>query len=131
MRNNFPFMQDIDNLQFWADVEDELPIMARITARVLPTAACSTDTERFFKVTKAVCSDHRSSLSPDTVNMCASMHEWLTEKYLFKDKKGARRDGVSSRFTTLSVDLELINPTELSDDDKEDDEEDDDEEDEG
>jgi hypothetical protein len=50
------------------------------------------------------------------------MHEWLTEKYLFKDKKGARRDGVSSRFTTLSVDLELMNPTELSDDD--DDEED-------
>ena len=52
------------------------------------------------------------------------MHEWLTEKYLFKDKKGASRDGVSSRFTTLSVDLELINPTELSDDDEEDDEED-------
>ena len=60
--------------------------------------------------------------------MCASMHEWLTEKYVFKDKKGARRDGVLSRFTTLSVDLELINPTELSD--EEEDGEDDDEEDE-
>ena len=47
------------------------------------------------------------------------MHEWLTEKYIFKDKKGARREGASSRFTTLGVDLELTNLTDLSDDDDE------------
>jgi hypothetical protein len=108
----------INNLQFWADHEDELPLMSRFAARILPSAACSTDSERFFKVTKAVCSDHRASLAGDTINMCASMHEWLTDKYLYTDKKGHRRDGVSNRFANLSVDLEVLSPTELSDDDE-------------
>jgi hypothetical protein len=100
--------------------------------RSLHSMGASTDAERFFKVTKAVCADHRSTLKPDMVNICASLNVWLTDKYMYRDCKEASRKQKSNRFTSLNVNLEMLNLQDAgtldSDDDSDDDDDDDDEE---
>ena len=39
---------ETDPLKFWADMQDHLPILARMARRALATPACSTDAERLF-----------------------------------------------------------------------------------
>ena len=103
-------------LHFWGEEERVIPLISRSAARVLPTTALSTDAERFFKVTKAVCSDHRSCLLPDTVNMCSSMHLWLTERYGYTDAKSSTREKKSVRFASLNANLEVESPTAIDSD---------------
>ena len=82
--------------------------------------ASSTDAERFFKTTKAICADHRSLLSPDMVNMCSSLNVWLTDENDYRDSREANRAGKSKRFTTLSANLQMIVPTETNSEDDDD-----------
>jgi hypothetical protein len=121
----------VDVLTFWPSVEELYPIWARIALRILPTMGASTDAERFFKVTKAVCADHRSTLKPDMVNICASLNVWLTDKYMYRDCKEASRKQKSNRFTSLNVNLEMLNLQDAgtldSDDDSDDDDDDEEE----
>ena len=88
--------------------------------------ASSTDAERFFKITKAICADHRSLLSPDMVNICASLNVWLTDDIQHHNSREASRQGKSKRFTTFSANLQMIVPVDdISDDEEENDDEDD------
>ncbi len=98
--------EGVDALTFWAANETQFKICARIAARVFATMTSSTDAERFFKITKAVCADHRSLLSPDMVNICASLNVWLTDDGEHNDStREVSRQGKSKRFTTFSANL--------------------------
>ena len=91
--------------------------------------ASSTNAERFLKITKAVCADHRSTLSADMVNICAFLNVRLTEEYEYRDSKEAIRQGKGKRQsrkeqTTLNANLEMILPAEsYSEEDVEDEDE--------
>ena len=60
-------------LLFWTEVHLSFPILWRIARRVLPTPASSTDVERLFSVCGLICTDRRGNLSPEHVNMLASL----------------------------------------------------------
>ena len=96
--------------------------MGKNCARVFATMASSTDVERFFKITKAVCADHRSTLSSDMVNICASLNVWLTDELDYRDSKEASRQGKSKRFTTLNANLEMVVPVDDDSEDEDDEE---------
>ena len=119
--------EGVDPLTFWAVNEKQFKIWSSIAARVFATMASSTDAERFFKTTKAICADHRSLLSPDMVNIYSSLYVWLTDENYCRHSREAIRTGKSNRFTTLSADLQMIVP---ADEDSEDDDDIDDDNDE-
>ena len=61
-------------LLFWTEVPLSFPILWRIARRVHPTPASSTDVERLFSVCGLICTDLRGNLSPEHVNMLASLN---------------------------------------------------------
>ena len=61
-------------LLFWTEIPLSFPILWRIARRVLPTPASSTDVERLFSVCGLICTDLRGNLSPEHVNMLASLN---------------------------------------------------------
>ncbi len=62
-----------DTLQFWADSQSVLPILFRISARLLPTMTSSTDVERMFSCIGRVINPQRASLSGDDTNLLTIM----------------------------------------------------------
>jgi len=109
--------------EFWATHEDQFPIWTRICSRIAPNMACSTDVERYFKITKRVCADQRDHMSPYMINILSTLYMWLVEEKEHRDGKADKREELNSRFITLSRDLQMVVPlnsdidTDVSDDD--------------
>ena len=98
-----------------------MKILFRIVKIVFPISPCSTDVERFFSVTGFICSDHRGSLLPTTVNMLASMNSWLRDELGYNKSKRQQSSAASSaRFTTLNIELAFVAGMEAHEEDSED-----------
>jgi hypothetical protein len=69
-------------LTFWGNNASKFPILSRITARVLPTAACSTDAERLFSIAGKICSPDRASLGSRMIDILTVMFYWLSDDFL-------------------------------------------------
>lgn len=114
----------VDPLEFWALHSIELPIHARLAAKILSAPATSADVERLFSLSGRILCKLRSSLTADHVNELTSLNKWLNEEKQERDKiensKAGKSARVAQKFTTLSLKLELV-AGESSDDYDEDD----------
>jgi hypothetical protein len=97
-----------DPLAFFTEHEATLPILSRIAGdRIFNVMLCSTDVERFFKTTKLICDPQRNRLAPETVNMLASMYEWLTaDMFTERSTRTKTRNASNARFATLNSNCE-------------------------
>jgi hypothetical protein len=69
---------------FWAEYQDQFPILARMTARLFPSAACSSDVERLFSISDNFCSPDRSTLSTKSIERLTMLYYWLKDDYFEK-----------------------------------------------
>jgi hypothetical protein len=95
-------------LAFWGMHGDRFPILARIAAILLPISACSADVERLFSISGNICSPQRSSLSGKSIDTLTTLHYWLKEEYEYTSRKDRSRMAKDKRFTTLQVDLQIL-----------------------
>lgn len=94
-------------LTFWGSHGSMFPILSRIAARILPTAACSTDAERLFSISGKICSPDRSALGSKMIDMLTVMYYWLTDDFLQMCMNEKVRTAKHSRFARLDHDMEV------------------------
>jgi hypothetical protein len=73
--------------------------------RILPTPASSTDVERLFF---SVWIDMQRSLSPEHVNMLASLNTWINDDFGYRSARSESSILSATRFVSINVDLEFI-----------------------
>jgi hypothetical protein len=113
---------EYDPLVFWPKYAEQLPIHARIAAKVLAAPATSADVERLFSLAGRILCKMRARLTPAHVNELTCLNKWISggkfERDTTLNMKRAKRN---ERFTTLSLKLELV-AGEDTDEDESDDE---------
>jgi hypothetical protein len=97
-------------LLFWTEVHLAFPILWRIARRILPTPASSTDVERLFSVCGLICSDLHGSLSPEHVNMLASLNTWIKDDWGYRSARSVSSILSATRFVSMNADLEFVQP---------------------
>ena len=75
--------------------------------------------EEFFSVSGRICSDLRTSLIPEHVEEQSCNYYWKREELDYEDKRGEARLKASTKFATLSIKMQLIPPTETSEENNE------------
>ena len=94
----------------------QIPIFAHISSEILPVSTVSGDVERFFSISGKVCSQVRSRLSGDSVNMLTSLYYWLKEEHCYQSRMDAARKARDKRFGKISLDLIIQDAVEDEDD---------------
>ena len=103
-----------DPLEFWAVNTVYSPIFGRIARQVFHVGPTECSREEFFSVPGRICSDLRTNLIPEHVEEQSCNYYWKREELDYEDKKGDARLKASSKFAALSIQLQLIPPTETS-----------------
>lgn len=112
----------LDPLLFWPKYAKQLPIHARIAAKVLSAPATSGDVEWFFSLTGRILCKMRVSLTADHVNEMSCLNKWINANMCtpLEDTAAAKKWArVMKKYTTLSLELKFENADESSDEDDE------------
>lgn len=102
-----------DPLKLWPTIRKRFVIHARLAQRAFVSTATSGDAERFFSHAGDVCTQDRSSLAPETINMLTTCNMFLRRTLELEDKRSKKSREVCARFTALNAELEFVTPTDL------------------
>ena len=114
----------LDPLEFWPKYALLLPIHARLAAKILAAPATSGDVERFFSLAGRILCKTRAKLTADHVNEMSCLNKWINANMNGNNSiVETKRSKATSRFTTLSLMLELEGGEDSDESDEEEDEE--------
>lgn len=130
---NYDFMKGMDDeekseldiLQWWKGQSSKHPILAAMARDMLSIQCSSVASERAFSASGRVLDDRRSSLKPDTLEMCVCFKDWLDAENRDQDKTFQQNDrdeaGSSSGTSTGSQSIQLADDLEAADDEEDED----------
>ena len=132
---NYDFMKGVDEeerfgldiLDWWKSQSNKHPILAAMARDILAIQVSSVASERAFSASGRVLDDRRTSLKPDTLEMCVCFKDWLDAENRSQDRSFDRIDndeGTSASTSTSSQSIQLADELEGGDDQDEDEDED-------
>lgn len=117
---NYDFMKGIDEeekygldlLDWWKGQSTKHPILAAMARDILAIQVSSVASERAFSASGRVLNDRRTSLSPESLEMCVCYKDWLDAQYRKQDQTYSLNDNddgtsgsTSSQSTQCADDL--------------------------
>ena len=97
---NYEDFQNFDILAWWKEKEGQFPVLAAMTRDLLTVQASTVALESVFSVSGRVISQRRSRLSPESVEMCICLKDYLDG--------AARKQHMTSQEDALDGDVKAI-----------------------
>ena len=117
----------MDPLSFWSEKgQVAFPILAGVTARVLPIPATSASVEQLFSASGRIVTTARASLNNSHINELSCMHQWLIDGSGIQSVINEQQAATSSKSTRKFAYLNLHREVEVDADDEANDDDDDD-----
>ena len=128
---NYDFMKGLDEdsrlgmdiLDWWKSQSTKHPILAAMARDIFSIQASSVASERAFSASGRVLDDRRTSLKPETLEMCVCLKDWMDAQERIQDRTFTANDNIdgSDRSGSTSSSA-LASEHEAEDEDEEDNE---------
>ena len=115
----------LDILDWWKSQSTKHPILAAMTRDLFGIQVSSVASERAFSASERVLDDRRTSLKPETLEMCVCLKDWLDAESRSQDSSYAKNDNIdgsdrSGSTSTSSRSIQLDDELEGEEEDEED-----------
>ena len=113
--------QNFDILAWWKEKEGQFPILAVMARDLLTVQASTVASESAFSVSGRVILQRRSRLSPESVECCICLKDYLdgaAQKQHMTSLEDALDDDMETTIHNEEVELEISSPNKDDDDDE-------------
>ena len=128
---NYDFMKGMDEeekygldlLEWWKTQSTKHPILAAMARDIFSMQVSSVASERTFSASGRVLDDRRTSLKPETLEMCVCFKDWLDAENRTQDRTYTENDndeGTSASGSSSSQSIQLADDLEKQEDEEED-----------
>jgi len=127
---NYDFMKGMDEeekygldlLEWWKTQSTKHPILAAMARDIFSMQVSSVASERAFSASGRVLDDRRTSLKPETLEMCVCFKDWLDAENRTQDRTYTENDndeGTSASGSSSSQSIQLADDLEQEEDEEE------------